>query len=39
VIAFPKTAKAVCLLSGAPTVVEDKLLAENRIQMIPEDLS
>ena len=39
VIAFPKTAKAVCLMSGAPTAVEDRLLAENRIQVLPEDLT
>jgi len=39
VIAFPKTAKAVCLLTNAPSIIEDKLLEENRIQIVPEDLS
>ena len=35
VVAFPKTQKAQCLLSKAPSVVEDSRLDELRIRCVP----
>ena len=37
VIAFPKTQKAVCPLTGAPAEVEDKQIAELGIKVIKKE--
>jgi len=37
VIAFPKTQKAVCPLTGAPAEIEDKQIAELGIKVIKKE--
>jgi aspartyl-tRNA synthetase len=39
VIAFPKTQRAQCLLTQAPSTVEDKQLRELHIRLRPTELA
>jgi len=39
VIAFPKTAKGTCLLTGAPSAIDEELMQELKIRVETEDLT